>query len=423
VNGQEAVFSRARRPRKQSTPRSFFHADFRPNSATIWANAASDTQLSRFFGWRSRMPGSTHKAHWGKPPWRIDFCPAVRPIPKAVDFAVVGGGFTGLSAAAWLRRFEPSKTVALFETGQVGAGSSGHTGGMTLSETAAGDLPGLGDVLPGFSNIVKELAVDCELSLPGAWELGRTAGLPGSPIAWTDSGDLRAVKQVPGGTIDPGKLVSGLAHSADALGAQIFENTTVENIEFQEPLRLNIGGNVVHVKEVLLATNAMSLELSDLVQRAQPKFTVALATEPLTEAQREALGLASRKPFYTIDFPYLWGRLLSNGGVIFGSGLVHLKNWRELADMDITIGPAADLIARLESRVRGLHPVLHRVEFTHRWGGPILIPDEWQPVFGFHPRSSHVVVLGGYSGHGVALSVYLGRWAAEVMLGRRRPLG
>jgi glycine/D-amino acid oxidase-like deaminating enzyme len=369
------------------------------------------------------MPGSTRKTNWGKPPWRIDFRPAVRPIHEEVDFAVVGGGFTGLSAAAWLRRFEPSKSVALFESARIGAGSSGHTGGMTLAETAAGDLPGLGDVLAGFSNIVKELALDCDLSLAGAWELGRTHGLADAPIAWTDSGELRVAKQVPGGTIDPGKLVSGLARSADAFGVWIFEDTTVENIEFEEPLRVNIGGNEVRANEVLLATNAMSLELSDLVQRAQPKFTLALATEPLTEAQREALGLASGKPFYTIDFPYLWGRLLSNGAVIFGSGLVHLKDWRELADVDITIGAAAELIARLESRVRGLHPVLRRVEFAHRWGGPILIPDEWQPVFGFHPRSSHAVVLGGYSGHGVALSVYLGRWAAEVMLGRRRPLG
>src|ERR1700731_3914493 len=108
------------------------------------------------------MPGSTRKTNWGKPPWRIDFRPAVRPIPEEVDFAVVGGGFTGLSAAAWLRRFEPSKSVALFESGQIGAGSSGHTGGMTLAETAAGDLPGLGDVLAGFSNIVKEMGFDCD---------------------------------------------------------------------------------------------------------------------------------------------------------------------------------------------------------------------------------------------------------------------
>src|SRR6266704_3952874 len=266
-------------------------------------NNAGDTQLCRFFGWRSRMPGSTLKTHWGEPPWTIDFRPPARPIPKELDFAVVGGGFTGLSAAAWLRRFEPSITVALFESSHIGAGSSGHTGGITLAETAAGDLPGLGDVLAGFSDIVKELAVECDLSLPGAWELGRTAGLPDSPIAWTDSGDLRAVNRVPGGTIDPGKLVSGLARSADALGVQILENATVENIDFEQPLRLNVSGNVVRAQDVLLATNAMSLEMSDLVQRAQPKFTLAVATQPLTEAQREDLGLGTGSLSIPLTFP------------------------------------------------------------------------------------------------------------------------
>jgi len=372
------------------------------------------------------MPGSapeTSKTNWGNPPWTIDFSSKKRRIPKEVDFAIVGGGFSGLSAAAWLRRFEPSKSVTLFESSRVGAGSSGHTGGMTLGETAAGDIPGLGDVLAGLSEIVKQLAIDCDLSLPGAWEIGRKDALPDSPIAWTDSGNLRAVKEVPGGTLDPGKMLSGLARCADASGAQIFEHAPVKNIEFQAPLLLHVNDNVVLAQKVLLATNAMSLELSELAARAQPKFTLAVATEPLTEVQLGALGLGSGKPFYTIDFPYLWGRLLPDHAVIFGSGLVHLNDWRELCDVDITSGQAAELLARLEARVRGLHPVLHSVEFSHRWGGPILIADQWRPVFSLHPRSAHAVVLGAYSGHGVALSVYLGRWAAEVLLGRREPLG
>ncbi|MBZ5699584.1 MAG: FAD-binding oxidoreductase [Acidobacteriia bacterium] len=359
------------------------------------------------------------KTHWGEPPWRIDFHPTPRPIPEEVDFAVVGGGFTGLSAAAWLRRLEPLKSVALFEARSLGAGSSGYTGGITLAETAAGDLPGLGDVLAGFSDTLREFAMDCDLTLPGVWELGRSAGLPDSPISWTDSGELRAARLVPGGTVDPGKLVSGLARAAEKLGAQIFENTGVENAEFHEPLRLDVRGSVLRAQNVLLATNAMSLELSGLARRAQPKFTLAVATEPLAGAQCAALGLESGKPFYTIDFPYLWGRQIPTGGVIFGSGLVDLSDWRELADLDIAAGEAAELIAQLEHRIRGLHPVLHHVKFTHRWGGPILIADQWHPVFAQHPRSSRALVLGGYSGHGVALSVYLGRWAAEVMLGRR----
>ncbi len=146
-----------------------------------------------------------------------------------------------------------------------------------------------------------------------------------------------------------------------------------------------------------------------------------MATEPLSAAQLQSLGLSSGKPFYTIDFPYLWGRILRTAGFVFGCGLVHVDDWRELVDLDIEAGQPAELIARLESRVRGLHPVLQDVHFTNRWGGPILIANEWRPVFAQHPRSPHAIVLGAFSGHGVAQSVYLGRWAAEALCGRRSP--
>jgi glycine/D-amino acid oxidase-like deaminating enzyme len=110
---------------------------------------------------------------------------------------------------------------------------------------------------------------------------------------------------------------------------------------------------------------------------------------------------------------------LPDGGVLFGSGLVHANDWRELRALNIATGEPAELLARLERRVRGLHPVLGTVEIARRWGGPILIGEDWGPVFRRHPRSPLALVLGGYSGHGVALSVYLGRWAAEALLGQR----
>jgi glycine/D-amino acid oxidase-like deaminating enzyme len=365
------------------------------------------------------MTRAVSHPHWGNSPWSIDFQPARAPLPDEADFAVVGGGFSGLSAAAWLRRFAPSKTVVLFESASIGAGSSGHTGGMVLAETAAGDLPGLGDVLAGFSSILKELAVDCDLALPGVYEIGRSGALPDSPISWSDSGLVRAVKEVPGGMINPGKMVSGLARAAEKSGAQIFENISIEEIDFTEPVCLRFRGGQLRARKVLLATNGMSLELSGLAGRGQTKFTLAVATESLRCEQLQSLGLASEKPFYTIDFPYLWGRTLRAGGVVFGSGLVHMNDWRELLGVDIGSGQAAELIARLESRVRGLHPALQNVRFANRWGGPILIANQWRPVFAQHPRSPNAIVLGGYSGHGVAQSVYLGRWAAEVLCGKR----
>lgn len=365
------------------------------------------------------QPRPSQAQNWGQTPWRIEFQVAPGPLPVQVDFALIGGGFTGLSAAAWLRHLEPHKSVALFEAASIGAGASGHTGGMVLAETAAGDLPGLGDVLAGFSSVLKRLRVDGHLSLPGVWEISRSSASAGSPICWNDSGILRVSKEVPGGAGDPGKLVSGLARAAHLLGAALFENARVDHIDFAEPLKLSIDGKLIRAHRALIATNAQSLELSGLVGRAQPKFTLAVATEPLTEKHLDELGLASRKPFYTTDLPYLWGRPLEDNRLIFGSGLVHLEDWRELLTLDIGTGKPAELLRQLELRIRGFHPALGGVRYTNRWGGPILFAEAWKPVFLHHPLSSQVVVLGAYSGHGVAQSVYLGSWAAEVLLDKR----
>lgn len=360
------------------------------------------------------------RSGWGQPPWTIDFHPAARLVPEQIDVAVVGGGFSGLATAAWLRHLDPAKTVAVFEAQSIGSGASGRTGGMVLAETAAGDLPGLGDVLAGFSFALRALAIDCDLQLPGAWEIGRSNHLPNSPITWQDSGDLRATDEIPGGAIDPGKLVSGLAHSAEHLGAIIVENAPVEKIHFSDCLRLRVREREVRASHVVLATNAFALETSALVNRTEPKLTLVVATMPLDDAELEVLGLASDRPFYTVDLPYLWGRV-HNRAVIFGGGIIEVKNWRDLETIDISTGRAAEIIASVERRVRGLHPALRSVGFSHWWGGPILFGHNWggRPVFEAHPNLPNTVVLGAYSGHGVALSVYLGCWAAETILGSK----
>src|ERR1700688_3446734 len=108
---------------------------------------------------------------WGHAPWKISFAPSRDKLPAHVDFAIIGGGFTGLAAAAWLRILAPDKSVAVFEAARIGAGASGRTGGMVLTETAAGNQPGLGDVLAGFRAILEKLKVRCDLELTGAWEI------------------------------------------------------------------------------------------------------------------------------------------------------------------------------------------------------------------------------------------------------------
>ena len=358
--------------------------------------------------------------NWGAAPWHIDFTVRNKPVPQSVDFAVIGAGFTGLAAAAWLRRLAPEKSVAVFEAARIGAGASGRTGGMALAESAAGDLPGLGNVLGGLKRIVAELQIDCDLVSPSAFEIGRSKGMAHSPIHWNDSGTLRVVKKVPGGTLDPGKLVAGLARAADERGATIIESHAVTKIEWERSPIVHAGAARCSAGKILFATNALALELTALAGRAEPKLTLAILTEPMDEERLEAIGLAGGNPFYTVDLPYLWGRCRRDGRVIFGAGLVDADDSGDLEHIDITKGQAKVLFESIERRIHSLHPALREIGITHRWGGPILFRENWRPVFIPHPQSKNAVVLGAYAGHGVALSVYLGAWAAEALLCRRK---
>jgi len=375
------------------------------------------------------IPAQESARRWGTSPWVIDFVPPPVPVPSEIDFAIIGGGFSGLAAAAWLRLLSPQQSVAVLEAAHIGQGASGRTGGMALAESAAGDLPGLGDVLGGLKNILGILDIHCDLDLPGAWEIGRKGGLDHSPISWKDSGTLRAAAEVPGGTVDPGKLVSGLARAALGLGALILESRRVRRIHWGERVELEIGleagsgeaavGKTLSAKKVLLATNGTSLGLSGLHAGSHPKLTLATQTTPIREDQMRTIGLSQNKPFYTVDFPYLWGRTRPDCSIVWGAGLVDAPDSGDLEEVDIRSAIPSEMFARFEKRVRGLHPALANIEFTHHWGGPILFRDDWQPVFDRHPESPNGIVLGAFAGHGVALSNYLGAWAAEVLLGRR----
>jgi glycine/D-amino acid oxidase-like deaminating enzyme len=245
--------------------------------------------------------------------------------------------------------------------------------------------------------------------------------LEDSPIDWDDSGALRVSGHVPGGTLDPGKMVDSFARAAEKLGAVVVENARVDHVLWSERGggELRFAGGKLRARKILIATNAFSLEVSTMHRGAHPKLTLAAMTAPIAEERIEKLGLAERKPFYTVDFPYLWGRVCPDNSIVWGAGLVAPPESGSVEEIDVAAGESARMFASLERRVRHLKPGFEDLTFTHLWGGPILFRDNWTPVFSHHPQSRDGIVLGAFAGHGVALSSYLGHWAAEAMLGRR----
>jgi glycine/D-amino acid oxidase-like deaminating enzyme len=230
---------------------------------------------------------------------------------------------------------------------------------------------------------------------------------------------LHVVNEVPGGTVHPGKMVEGLARAAEQLGAVIVEEARVERVDWGTDAELAFAGGKLYAGKVLFATNGLSLELSGLKERTHPRLTLAASTAPLREEQLELIGLSQRKPFYTVDFPYLWGRVCRDNSIVWGAGLVSAPDSGSVEQIDIAAEESSRMFASLEQRIGQLRPGLEKLNFTHRWGGPILFRDGWEPVFDRHPACESGIVLGAFAGHGVALSVYLGAWAAEIILGRR----
>ena len=82
-----------------------------------------------------------------------------------------------------------------------------------------------------------------------------------------------------------------------------------------------------------------------------PRLTLAVLAKPVSEKVLKAIGLAERKPFYTVDFPYLWGRVRQDRSIVWGAGLVQSPDEDDLDRVDIAAPEPAQIFTRLEERV------------------------------------------------------------------------
>jgi gamma-glutamylputrescine oxidase len=363
----------------------------------------------------------TGERRWGETPWRraaallqhLKMSSPVTNDAKAVDVAIIGGGLTGVSAAYHLAKQGIRST--LFEAVRIGDGASGRTGGLVLEGTAIGIMEEVDSCVAGLKALVAEEGIECDLALPGCWEIDHRPGGTRQMLPWNDGGQpVSIARTVAGGIVQPAALVDGIARAAILRGAEIMEGRPVQRIGFTPQLTLESGGEVIHPGYIVLAMNAWTGAMLPVMPRLRSSLTFAVATEPLPAATIDAIGLGANIPFYTADRPYLWGRTVKDGRVIFGSQLV-FGSPAELEDLDVSESESGVALESLRERVRRLHPSLRNVKYSASWGGPIAFMEDMAPLIGPHPSSPQVLVAGAYAGHGVALSVRMGQLLARTI--------
>jgi glycine/D-amino acid oxidase-like deaminating enzyme len=346
---------------------------------------------------------------WGDPPWRVAIGIPPAPLPARADVVIVGAGFAGL-ATAWGLVRRGVRPVVL-EAGRIGAGASGHTGSIALEGTSAGLVADADTCLATLAAVVADAGIECDLVLDGCNELEHRSDPGDSALRWPDGETTLCVAgTVPGGTLDAGAVLAGLARAVVARGGAIHEATRAVRLDTTPAVETARGR--IEAGRVVVALNAYLPTLVPLAVDFRAALTLGMATAPLDAATLDAIGLADRRPFYTIDFPYLWGRVLPDGALVLGAGLSFAKD-ADVGATSVASDDARAAFARLDARMRGFHPALASAAIERRWGGPIAFMPGRPPLLCPHPSDPRIVVTGGCAGHGVALSFRLGEIIAR----------
>jgi glycine/D-amino acid oxidase-like deaminating enzyme len=366
------------------------------------------------------------------------------------DVAIIGGGFTGLSAAHFIRKNSPSKSVIVLEAMGCGNGASGRNGAMLLNMTADRYMNFSSD--PAMDKKIYDLTtenikflgslpavtgIDFEIDTNGSLQVLNTAsdvadcrayvekarGL-GFPVEiWSKDQTAAAVGtsayegafyDPQSGQLHPMKLVHALKALAEASGAKIYENTVVTAVEEGPEHELTtLDGHTVRAKSLVLATNAYSSHLGYFRNRIAPIHNYVGMTPQLPSATIERIGWRRRIPFSDSRTLVHYLGLTRDNRIHIGGGTSDYSFNDGLGDLP----QRTERFAALQRELVRIFPGLAGITFEATWSGLVDCSLDFSPAVGRTGKSQNIYYGMGYSGHGVNLTSLFGRIIADLERG------
>jgi glycine/D-amino acid oxidase-like deaminating enzyme len=377
----------------------------------------------------------------------IDAAETARPLPEKVDVAVIGAGFTGLSAARVLSK--RGARVAVLEAETIGWGASSRNGGMVLTglkrsaedllkrygrETARRMFAASLASIDCVEQIVREENISCDFSRCGhlevAWkpshfthylraaeimqrEFGhRVAIIPKTGLRSEIGSDLfhgGLVDEISAG-LNPARYVAGLGRAAVRAGASVYEHTRVSHIEKitaqgQPRFCLHTSRGTMTACDVFAATSGYTGAATPALRRKViPIGSFIVVTDVLSEDAAEKASPRNRMIFDSKNFLWYW-RLTPDRRMLFGGRAAFFP------ENSNTIRRSAKI---LHDAMLRTYPYLRGAKIEYAWGGTLDFAFDIMPHAG---QLGGIYYAVGYAGHGVAMATYLGARMGERIAG------